>query len=171
VVSLEEESVLKLSGLELTLRPDRIDRLEDGRLIVIDYKSSAPAKSRWLGPRPQEPQLPLYSFLNPALEGIAFAPLARESQFISLGDDLGLTKTPDRGLAHQTAGWAGDWEALVSKWSSALALLAEAFVEGDPSIDPSPGACQHCELSSVCRIDQLRQTDPSLSLTGNEAME
>lgn len=171
VVSLEEESVLKLSGLELTLRPDRIDRLEDGRLIVIDYKSSAPAKSRWLGPRPQEPQLPLYSFLNPALEGIAFAPLARESQFISLGDDLGLTKTPDRGLAHQTAGWAGDWEELVSKWSSALALLAEAFVEGDPSIDPSPGACQHCELSSVCRIDQLRQTDPSLSLIGNEAME
>ena len=168
VVSLEEESVLTLSGLELTLRPDRIDRLEDGRLIVIDYKSTAPAKSRWLGPRPQEPQLPLYTFLNPALEGIAFAPLARESQFISLGSDLGLTKTPDRGLAHQTAGWAGDWKDLVSKWSSALASLAEAFVEGDPSIDPTPGACQHCELKSVCRIDQLRQTDRPLSLMENE---
>lgn len=168
VVSLEEESVLKLSGLELTLRPDRIDRLEDGRLIVIDYKSTAPAKSRWLGPRPQEPQLPLYTFLDPALEGIAFAPLARESQFISLGNDLGLTKTPDRGLAHQTAGWAGDWKDLISKWSSALALLAEAFVEGDPNIDPTPGACQHCELKSVCRIEQLRQTDRSLSFIENE---
>ena len=72
VVSLEEEAALTISGLELTLRPDRIDRLEDGRRIVIDYKSTAPAKSRWLGLRPQEPQLPLYTFLDQELEGIAF---------------------------------------------------------------------------------------------------
>ena len=169
VVSLEEESALNISGLELTLRPDRIDRLEDGRRIVIDYKSTAPAKSRWLGLRPQEPQLPLYTFLDQELEGIAFAPLTRDTQFIPLGNDLGLTQTPEKSLLQQTKGWAEDWDNLVAKWASALEELAKAFLAGVASIDPAPGACQHCDLKPVCRIEQIRRTQRSSA--ENEAFE
>lgn len=158
VVSLEQEASLNLSGLELTLRPDRIDRLEDGRQIVIDYKSSAPAKSRWIGPRPQEPQLPLYTFLDGAIAGIAFAPLTRDGHFIPLGDNLGLTSGVNKSLSQQTQGWAEDWDELVSKWTSALALLAQAFLDGVASVDPTPGACQYCDLQPACRIGQLRRT-------------
>ena len=156
-VSLEEEAVLNLNGLELTLRPDRIDRLEDGRGIVIDYKSSAPGKSRWIGPRPQEPQLPLYTFLDNTLKGIAFAPLTRDGHFVPLGENLGLTSGADKDLSKQTQGWAEDWDELVSKWSSDLSLLAQAFLDGVANVDPTPGACQHCELQSACRIGQLRR--------------
>ncbi|MGA1581263.1 MAG: PD-(D/E)XK nuclease family protein, partial [Luminiphilus sp.] len=156
-VSLEEEAVLNLNGLELTLRPDRIDRLEDGRGIVIDYKSSAPGKSRWIGPRPQEPQLPLYTFLDNTLKGIAFAPLTRDGHFVPLGENLGLTSGADKDLSKQTQGWAEDWDKLVSKWSSDLGLLAQAFLDGVANVDPTPGACQHCELQSACRIGQLRR--------------
>jgi double-strand break repair protein AddB len=43
-VLLEEKGAAKLDGVEFTLtgKPDRIDRLEDGRLLVIDYKTGEP---------------------------------------------------------------------------------------------------------------------------------
>ena len=43
-VLLEEKGAVQLPGLDFTLtgKPDRIDRLEDGRLYLIDYKTGAP---------------------------------------------------------------------------------------------------------------------------------
>ncbi len=158
-VALEEEFVLSLSGLDLTLRPDRIDQLEDGRRIVIDYKSNAPAKSRWLGRRPKEPQLPLYALVDATSEGVAFAPLARDSQFISLGTNLGLSSAPDKTLSQQTSGWSDSWNDLIEKWASGLEQLAGAFLDGATTVDPLPGTCEHCDLASVCRVDQLRRLD------------
>jgi ATP-dependent helicase/nuclease subunit B len=43
-VLLEEKGAVQLPGLDFTLtgKPDRIDRLDDGRLYLIDYKTGAP---------------------------------------------------------------------------------------------------------------------------------
>ncbi|MBL9051288.1 MAG: double-strand break repair protein AddB [Tabrizicola sp.] len=43
-VLLEEKGAVQLPGLDFTLtgKPDRIDRLEDGRLLLIDYKTGDP---------------------------------------------------------------------------------------------------------------------------------
>jgi ATP-dependent helicase/nuclease subunit B len=43
-VLLEKRGAAPLAGLEFTLtgKPDRIDRMEDGRLLVIDYKTGNP---------------------------------------------------------------------------------------------------------------------------------
>jgi len=43
-VLMEEKGAARLEGLDFTLtgKPDRIDRLADGRLLVIDYKTGAP---------------------------------------------------------------------------------------------------------------------------------
>lgn len=43
-VLMEERGAASLPGLDFTLtgKPDRIDRLEDGRLLVIDYKTGDP---------------------------------------------------------------------------------------------------------------------------------
>ena len=43
-VLLEEVGATRLAGLDFTLtgKPDRIDRLEDGRLVLIDYKTGEP---------------------------------------------------------------------------------------------------------------------------------
>ncbi|NHB76622.1 double-strand break repair protein AddB [Rhodobacter calidifons] len=47
-VLLEEKGALRLPGLDFTLtgKPDRIDRLADGRLMLIDYKTGAPPSPR-----------------------------------------------------------------------------------------------------------------------------
>ena len=60
IESLERALVFSIGGQTLRLRIDRIDRLEDGQLILIDYKSGATQPSGWLDDAVTEPQLPLY---------------------------------------------------------------------------------------------------------------
>ena len=47
-VLLEEKGALRLPGLDFTLTgmPDRIDRLADGRLLLIDYKTGEPPSAK-----------------------------------------------------------------------------------------------------------------------------
>jgi RecB family exonuclease len=47
-VLLEERGALALNGVDFTLtgKPDRIDRLDDGRLLLIDYKTGEPPSEK-----------------------------------------------------------------------------------------------------------------------------
>jgi ATP-dependent helicase/nuclease subunit B len=47
-VLLEEKGAVQLPGLDFTLtgKPDRIDRLDDGRLLLIDYKTGEPPTTK-----------------------------------------------------------------------------------------------------------------------------
>ncbi|MFO1203322.1 MAG: double-strand break repair protein AddB [Tabrizicola sp.] len=47
-VLLEEKGAVQLPGMDFTLtgKPDRIDRLDDGRLMLIDYKTGAPPSDK-----------------------------------------------------------------------------------------------------------------------------
>lgn len=159
VLEMEQNHTLDLNGLMLTLRPDRIDEFGDGRRVVIDYKTRAPSKSKWLGDRPEEPQLPLYSLLDQAIEGIAFGalPVGDPVKFVAMGEDLGLGKAGGKPLEQQTTGAASTWQQLVGQWHTALHRLAEDFLGGAAEVAPQPGACQYCDLAPVCRINQLRE--------------
>ena len=164
VVEMEQNKTLQVEGLSLTLRPDRIDELEDGRRAVIDYKTRAPSRTHWLGERPQQPQLPLYSLLEPKIQGIAFAELSASDpvQFIALGEDLGLAKGDGKSLEQQTRSIAATWPELVAQWETSLQQLAGEFMAGEAAVNPQPGACDYCDLASLCRINELRaNTDPA----------
>jgi len=170
VVEMERNQTLQVEGLSLTLRPDRIDEFEDGRRAVIDYKTRAPSRARWLGERPQEPQLPLYSLLDSAIQGIAYAELSASDpvQFVTLGEDLGLRKGDGKSLAQQTRKIAATWPELVAQWESSLQQLATEFLEGHAAVSPQPGACDYCELASLCRITEL-SADANLEVMGDPA--
>ena len=157
VVEMEQNQTLRVEGLSLTLRPDRIDELEDGRRAVIDYKTRAPSRTRWLGERPQEPQLPLYSLLDSSIQGIAYAELSATDpvQFVALGEDLGLLKGDGKSLEQQTRGIAATWPELVAQWEASLQRLAVEFIAGAATVTPQPGACDYCDLASLCRINEL----------------
>jgi probable DNA repair protein len=160
VAEAEQAHRLRLGELELSLRPDRVDELEDGRRMVIDYKTRAPARSQWMGARPGEPQLPLYALLDNKIEGIAFASMAEQPpQFVGLGEALGLTSQNEKPLQLQTKGVAEQWQELVEAWRSSLTALANDFIAGNAQVDPVSGACRYCNLSSVCRVRQLDQTE------------
>jgi len=61
VAATEVGRTIHLAGVTLDLRLDRIDRLIDGSLLVIDYKSGDVSPKSWELPRPDDVQLPLYA--------------------------------------------------------------------------------------------------------------
>lgn len=61
VDSIERSITLLVKQWQLRLRIDRIDKLDDGQLLLIDYKSGATSQTGWFNERVTEPQLPIYA--------------------------------------------------------------------------------------------------------------
>ena len=57
---IEREELLRLAGVELSVRIDRVDALDAGGLAILDYKSGRPGKAEWYEPRPSHVQLMAY---------------------------------------------------------------------------------------------------------------
>jgi probable DNA repair protein len=151
VAAVEDKRSLVIGPLTLRGKLDRVDELEDGRRIVIDYKSSAAPSSSWLGERPDEPQLPLYlGASEPAAVAIAFAQVkAGEMKFAALAADETLLPVwkslPDIG-----------WDAQVAAWREVLARLATQFAAGEAAVQPKNPrtTCRNCDLQPLCRIHE-----------------
>lgn len=129
VIAIEEESLVQFAGLQLNLRIDRVDQLQDGSLLLIDYKTGEPRAKSWLGERPDEPQLPLYavSHADP-VAAIAFAQInAKTMQWIGTGDlpiyHDGIKPPPL------------EWPHQLEEWHRVLQRLAQDFIAGDARVD------------------------------------
>ena len=161
VEALEQRQPVGLEGLELSTRVDRIDRLDDGSLVVIDYKTGREVSSAgWLDERLSEPQLPLYCVH--AGDTVAAAVLARVRRddkgcsFVGLGREPGLLPG-----AQDPAGTEGGptWEVLERQWRERLGVLAREVLAGRADATPSPQACRHCDLGPLCRVAELLAED------------
>jgi probable DNA repair protein len=150
------EDVLEaaMHGIPLRLRIDRVDALEDGGHLIIDYKSGRNSLADWLGERPARPQLPLYGILGENVAGVAYAQVrSRECRFLGLGDVAGVSGVrQDIGSAVKRHSVADSWEALQAEWRANLDRLALRFLAGDAAVDPLPRACDYCGLQALCRV-------------------
>lgn len=131
VEASEASRTTRLAGLELRLRPDRIDRLGDGGRLVIDYKTGTDFKpSGWRGARLREPQLPLYAV---ALDAAAIAIVELKpdgTRWRSVGA-AGIVLPDVEGPGEFSGGVHGDWAALCAAWRTALQSAAAEFMAGD----------------------------------------
>ena len=151
VAAVEDKRSLVIGPLTLRGKLDRVDELEDGRRIVIDYKSTADPSGAWLGERPDAPQLPLYLIATePAAVAIAFAQVkAGEMKFAALAADETLLPVwkslPDIG-----------WDAQVAEWRRVLVRLATQFATGDAAVQPKNPrtTCRNCDVQPLCRIHE-----------------
>ena len=159
-----------IGGLNVTLRPDRIDELQEGGELLIDYKLGAShLPAHWLDRtpgRPRSPQLPLYGLAHGAeLRALAFVVLAAgkvEYRGWSDGAQVapGVDPYPPKRL-RVDLGDPMDWPGLQSQWRDTLTRLAERFVAGEAAVDPLPGECDHCHLSTLCRIHEMGAAERS----------
>ena len=158
VVSREEPIEFQLGELSLSLRVDRVDELEDGSRIVIDYKSGRSSLADWLGARPSQPQLPLYG-LAEDVEALSFAQVrARDCRMLGLGsvDSLkGVQNDIPKAVKRYSS--SEDWSSLVAEWQQNLGRLAAEFLSGEAQVDPLPAACNYCGFQSLCRVDVRSQ--------------
>jgi ATP-dependent helicase/nuclease subunit B len=174
VEAIEQSHVIQIGELRLQGRMDRVDRLDNGMLLIIDYKTSQYKVDAMLGERPDEPQLPLYLVMaSPPLTdvaGVAFAAIKSGGmRFSALAqeDDM----LPGVDAFDKTAGYDDltSWAALLDQWNAVFLQLASGFVNGDARVMPKnyPETCRYCDLQSFCRIsERLAMTEGRD--TGNE---
>ncbi len=163
VVEQEVERDLVIGGVELRLRLDRIDRLDDGSLIVIDYKSGRPESlDAWFTDPPTKPQLPLYALAEEDSTGIAYAVLRPgELGWRGIGPEPfadGIDAAREWLGDEQEDGEAVDGEAfsvLRERWRSAIVDLVDEYRTGSYPVAPVPGACRNCRRQSLCRIAEI----------------
>ncbi|MGO9326252.1 MAG: PD-(D/E)XK nuclease family protein [Terracidiphilus sp.] len=161
VLETEQKNSVSVAGLPLRVRLDRIDRLIDNSLLVVDYKSGNPTPNSWDLPRPDDVQLPLYA--NFALDcdpgtigGLVFAKVRTgEAEFTGKVRDAKATLRADlRGNTNLVRKQL-DSEQL-SAWKRYIEELALAFLAGRSVVNPRdyPETCEFCDLQSLCRISE-----------------
>ena len=149
IESLERALVFSIGGQTLRLRIDRIDRLDDGQFILIDYKSGATQPSGWLDEAVTEPQLPLYvcamdnvnqnndSTDKPPM-AIAFARLkAGDLAYEGIGPEEGaaLDIQGVKNLAAKRNHDIDDWASLAEHWQQRLTLAINEIAAGNAAVD------------------------------------
>jgi probable DNA repair protein len=143
--------------LKLQVRIDRIDAVAGGR-VIIDYKTGQPTRISWDGPRPDEPQLPLYAGFG-QIENIKGVLLARvredQTKFVGCVENASLIM-PSEGQLTKPPYSA----AMLQGWQNVLGELGQQFLNGEAQVDPKqyPKTCQYCDLPGLCRI---AENDPA----------
>ncbi|MBI3042593.1 MAG: PD-(D/E)XK nuclease family protein [Betaproteobacteria bacterium] len=156
VLATEDKRRIEIGGLTLNARLDRIDQADDGRRIVIDYKTGKASPGAMLGDRPDEPQLPLYVVgAEPDAVAVAFALVkAGEMSYAALARDGDLLPDTKAFSESRYRDRQGSWQEVVSAWRADLARIAAGFVAGEATVDPKryPNTCRNCDVQPFCRI-------------------
>lgn len=146
--------VLRVDGqiVKMHGRVDRIDVSSDGRVKVIDYKSSSGAISRKEALAGRNMQLPVYAM---AVSDAIFADRnvqIKNGTFLSFssGDQIGTIDFQDG---------ENDYIGLTKEH---IGNYVSSIKKGNFSVRPtSPDSCKHCDHQQVCRITELGASDDS----------
>ena len=159
VLASERQQTVTMGGISVNAKIDRMDELEDGTQAIIDYKTNQPNVKHWFGPRPEEPQLPLYCAASGQnVESVFFAQIRLGNmEFKGLSASTGVVP----GIAPFAETDAGrefaSWSQMLASWTTVLNQLGEDFKQGNATVDPKqfPKTCSYCNLGPLCRIHEL----------------
>ncbi len=150
----EEERSVTVGGLGVSIRVDRIDRLQDGSCVIIDYKTGQCSTRAWQGHRPDEPQLPIYAVTSEVpLAGVFFGSLKPgEIRFKGIAEAPDIVPFPRPSNAPLPSQVMGEWQ-------DALERLGSEFLAGRAVVDPKDPnqTCRNCALPGFCRIGQTEK--------------
>jgi len=157
VSALEQDQSVEVAGLRLTTRADRVDRLADGSLAIIDYKTGRRVSNDgWFDERLSEPQLPLYCLHGDGQVGAALLARVRRDdrgcRFVGLSRSEGTAPGVGTPQQHDQA---LDWAGLLTRWRHALEGLGREIAAGRADPTPSAQACEYCPLGALCRVQQM----------------
>ena len=126
VVQREQKVSVNFGDLDLSIRLDRVDKI-DSKLLIIDYKTGEVTPANWLGERPKDPQLPLYLLASePRANGCAFAQIK--------GGNINFIGHSDSQLIEEKKP-IENWPAQIDQWHQALLNLANEFTSGYAAVE------------------------------------
>lgn len=159
VEALEQRRDIEVGGRRVRLRIDRVDRLDDGSIAILDYKAGRKvARPGWFQPRLEDPQLPLYLLdASDHTRSLVIVALAGEDgpRYIGLWDDD--AHFPGRAV---TLPDGRDWHAQCRVWRRQLESLVDEFVSGDVRVfsdRPALAKEAYAPLSRFHELLALRQ--------------
>lgn len=165
VQECERRVSLVIEGITIELTLDRVDALEDGRLVVIDYKTGSVVNHKsWAETRITEPQLPIYAALALAdgeIAAVCFAKVrADEQRFI------GIAHLPDTlpgvdGLDEARKLFAEtvfpDWPSVLAHWKTSIAAIAQEIKTGEAAVKfASEDDLTYCEVKPLLRLPERK---------------
>ncbi|HSI28209.1 MAG: PD-(D/E)XK nuclease family protein [Methylophilus sp.] len=161
---IEEKFTPLIEGIQVTLIIDRVDALEDGRLVVIDYKTgSAPDYKNWASDKITEPQLPIYAAFILQEEDIAavcfgklrltdggFTGVAAEDEIVS---GIKAFNHEKNKLFDPLA--FPDWPSILQHWRSQITKTAQALKAGEAAVVfESEQDLDYCDVLPLLRLPE-----------------
>lgn len=156
VASIEEKVTATIAGIDFSFRLDRIDQIDNYK-IIIDYKSSGYNKIQdWFAERPLEPQLIMYLLaLQQDVIGISFAQLHINDitlKGVSYHDMNVAGIKPITAVKKDTT-----WDQQLEYWQANISHLCNEFLSGDARLYPvnQEATCSQCAQQPFCRIKEI----------------
>lgn len=148
IEALEKSYSFNLSGLEINLRVDRLDKVAEKKW-VLDYKSSLPSTKPWNDERPQEPQLLLYALLDEEINTLILMQIKTGKILCSGLSEESLEIKGISSLKKEM-----DWEETRQQWHEQLSNLALEIIQGYCPPQPNNSSiCSYCDFQNLCRIE------------------
>lgn len=160
VIDREKKLLCTVADIELKTYADRIDRLDDGKLVIVDYKTGEPSVADWFTERIAEPQLPLYSFaVKEEVAGVVFAQIKKGNiKYLGVAEKEGIIPG---------AGWPGAKKSpmesystiqeIINSWQGKIEILADEVRQGLAAVAPVSvlKSCRYCDFGPMCRIGEI----------------
>lgn len=157
--------------LSLQVRLDRMDRLPDGRAVIVDYKtgmSPGNPESDWARVRPVNLQLPFYAAVlsgdapDADVAALVLAQIhARQVAACGLADaDLGVAGVKTVGDSKAFEGQ--NWGDVLRGWRSAIESLADEYATGyAANVVYRPDDLKYCDVMPFLRLHLEDEGDES----------
>jgi probable DNA repair protein len=174
IIGCELEKQVDISGIEVTLKIDRIHQLEDGGMVFVDYKTGQlPKVNSWGEDRIIEPQLPIYASFyfddaNQKIAGLQFGMVkTAEHSFEGVSqDDFDAEASKRKPKFIQQF---NDWQSLLAHFKTSIEAIAEEIKSGEAAVKfNDEKALSYCEVLPLLRLPERQlQFERFLDLIDN----
>ncbi|MGJ8620485.1 MAG: PD-(D/E)XK nuclease family protein [Methylophilaceae bacterium] len=167
VIACEQSHDIDIEGIRIKLVIDRIDLLDDQRLVVIDYKTGHQLDYKnWAQANITEPQLPIYAafvlqetgheigavcYAKVRTADNAFIGVAAASELIqgaTVFDDLRGRKVFDEATFPH-------WQSIVKHWKSSISATAISLKNGDAAVKfDNESQLAFCDVTPLLRLPE-----------------
>jgi probable DNA repair protein len=176
VTAREQEAQITIEGISIRLVLDRIDTLDDGSLVLLDYKTGRQNNYRnWADARITEPQLPIYAafvltdsdvaavcFAQVRIDGNGFLGICCDADVVpgatALTDSKGRKLFPEADFP--------DWSSLLMHWRYSIENIARELKSGEAAIRfVDEKQLAYCEVLPLLRLPErwLQYERPELT--------
>jgi len=139
VIDTEQKNLITLNTFTFSTRIDRVDKLDHGGLLILDYKTGQTSLSGVSKSQTTDFQLPLYAIskLNSDVAAVAFVEInSREARFKGVGDEYVSTPGILSPSKIRMSELPDNWNDAVLHWQANAEKLVLDLARGIANYNP-----------------------------------